>query len=302
LGVALLLDPPVSVEVDGLRRGLGDPSLDRIAPHLALVPPVNVREADVAAAVSVIFGAAHAQPGPVELSLGPVATFAPASPVLYLSVEPGTPGALERLGRLRGAVNAGPLRKAPRWPWAPHVTICDEVPAEGIEPALQALGCYRAGTSFDRVVLMEEVGHRWVPLADAVLGPPAVVGRGGLELELTEGRLVPPEARSLLPVDLSSARPPPSPGQGGVIVVTGRREGAVVGVAQAWAEPAVGARVEACVGVAAGARGQGVGRALLARLEVTARQRAWAAPSVVGHGPAGFFGRCSPWVTEVRPV
>jgi GNAT superfamily N-acetyltransferase len=64
------------------------------------------------------------------------------------------------------------------------------------------LGGYRAGFEADRIVLLEErktgTGRRWTPLADAVFGPRQVVGRGGLELELTLGRLLDPEAAALL--------------------------------------------------------------------------------------------------------
>ena len=41
--VALLLPEPLDVEVDALRRACGDPMLERVRPHVTLVPPVNVR-------------------------------------------------------------------------------------------------------------------------------------------------------------------------------------------------------------------------------------------------------------------
>ena len=42
LGVAVVIDPPVADEINGLRRAVRDGALDRIAPHVTLVPPVNV--------------------------------------------------------------------------------------------------------------------------------------------------------------------------------------------------------------------------------------------------------------------
>ena len=54
LGVALLVPAPVSTEMDGLRRALGDGTLDRIPAHLTLVPPVNVNYADLADALRVL--------------------------------------------------------------------------------------------------------------------------------------------------------------------------------------------------------------------------------------------------------
>ena len=190
LGVALLLDPPGSVEVDGLRRALGDSSLDVIAPHLTLVSPINVRAGDLDEALAVARRAASGQDGPLELDLGPVATFVPSTPVVYLSVHGPD---LDRLARLRSAVLSGPFRRPDRWPWVPHVTLADEALADEAEAALAALKHYRSHTSFDRVVVLEERQHRWHPLADACLGPPVVVGRGGLELEITEGRLLGPD-------------------------------------------------------------------------------------------------------------
>ena len=61
LGVALVLDAPVACEVQGLRRALGDGSLQRIAPHLTLVPPVNVRAGGLDEALAVLRTAASAR-------------------------------------------------------------------------------------------------------------------------------------------------------------------------------------------------------------------------------------------------
>ena len=76
LGVVLLSPDAVAAEVDGLRRACGDGAIDRVPPHITLVPPVNVREDDVPAAVAVLRSAA-ARAAPLELTIGPVATFAP---------------------------------------------------------------------------------------------------------------------------------------------------------------------------------------------------------------------------------
>jgi hypothetical protein len=48
LGVVLLVPDPWAAEVDGLRRALGDEALDRVAPHITLVPPSNVSDEDLA--------------------------------------------------------------------------------------------------------------------------------------------------------------------------------------------------------------------------------------------------------------
>jgi 2'-5' RNA ligase/GNAT superfamily N-acetyltransferase len=323
LGVALLLDPPASLEVEGLRRALGDSSLGAVAPHLTLVPPVNVRAADLGRALRVARDAAAGQDGPLQVDLGPVATFVPASPVVYLAV--GGPG-LDRLAALRSAVLSGPLLRPGRWPWVPHVTLADEASPGQAGMASGALGHYALSTSFDRVVVLEERERRWHPLADACFGPPRVVGRGGLALEIGEGRLLGPDVMEMAKNELGGDE------RGGVarfddeeldsdgrrdidgfaaalagrpgarsIVLTGRREDEVVGVAAAWQSGQVGAPVNVGVLVEAGSRRQGVGRALLGALEVSLRRRGWVLDGARGHGPEAFFRDTNAWVRPVGP-
>ncbi|MDQ1402032.1 MAG: hypothetical protein QOG03_348, partial [Actinomycetota bacterium] len=70
LGVALLIPNPLAAEIDGLRRALGDGGLDRIPPHLTLVPPVNVREDRLSDALAVLRNAGTGT-RPFILELGP---------------------------------------------------------------------------------------------------------------------------------------------------------------------------------------------------------------------------------------
>jgi 2'-5' RNA ligase len=225
LGVALVLDPPLSQEVDGLRRALGDPSLGRIPAHLTLVPPVNVRAADLPAALAVLRRAAASAPSapsarPLQLTLGRVSTFLPANPVLYLAVG----GELERLRSLRDAVFRPPLERPLSWPWVPHVTLADGATEERIAAAAVALDGYEAVAAVDRVVLLEEgPGRVWTPRADAVLGPLARIGTGGLPVELVRGRIVDPR--------LDSPAAPPSLTE--PLVVNAFRDHEAVGWARA---------------------------------------------------------------------
>ncbi|HTT91728.1 MAG TPA: GNAT family N-acetyltransferase [Acidimicrobiales bacterium] len=298
LGVALLLDPPASVEVEGLRRALGDTSLGHVAPHLTLVPPVNVRAAELEDALRLVRRAAATQDGPLWVELGPVETFVPVTPVVYLGV--GGPD-LGRLGRLKSTVLSGPLLRAERWPWVPHVTLADEAPPEQAAAALQALAHYRSRISFDRVVVLEERGRHWHPLADTCFGPPRVVGRGGLELEITEGRLVGPDVLAMAEAQLGGAAQPGGAQLGESIVLTGRREGRVAGFAAAWHGGQAGEPVNIGVLVEAECRRQGVGRALVTVLELTIRRRGWALEGVRGYGPEGFFRNTGGWVHSFRP-
>ncbi len=304
LGVALLLDPPVADQVEGLRLALGDPSVGRIPAHLTLVPPVNVRAMDLPAALARLRAAAAAQPGALPLTLGPVRSFLPANPVLYLDVG----GELGRLRELRQAVFAEPLERALTWPWVPHVTVADGIADAKVEGAVDVLNAYGAMVRVDRVVLLEEQpGRLWRPIADARFSRPAVIGTGGLALEISRSRIVDPEVREMLeevigpagvegldgfPADQLGRCGAPLPSPFDPIVVTGRREGQLVGVAAASAYPGEG---HVGVVVRPDARRQGVGGHLLAHLEEEARRAGWPYPVLVAAGPGAFYRARSHW-------
>lgn len=267
-GVVLLLPEPWAAEVDGLRRACGDQQLDRVPPHLTLVPPVNVRVDDVPAALAVLRTAAAAEAGPLVLHLGPPASFHPDTDTLYLRV--GADDA-ERAAvqRLRDAVFAGPLERTIEWPFVPHVTLSDVADRARSEAALDALGDYLVEVSFDRVHLLEEQRARhgrrvWVPVADAPFEAPAIVGRGGIELELSRSELVDPEASVFEQREyerLDQQRPPPRrPAAATSIVFTARFRGELVGVARGWSRE--GERELQSLLVGAEHRGQGIARQL----------------------------------------
>ena len=219
LGVALLVPAPLSGEIDGLRRALGDGALARIPSHLTLVPPVNVRVDRLSEALAVLRAAAAAT-RPFTLTLGPPATFLPGSPTLHLSVADAA-GALHSL---RDRVFVDPLARPLTWPFVPHVTLCDDTTDERVNAGLAALADFRADMTVATVHLLREgAGRIWTPIADAPFARPAVIGRGGLPLELSVGDSLDPEATRLAEVDGTRS-----------MVVTARAGGAVVGFAEGW--------------------------------------------------------------------
>lgn len=216
VGVALLVPSPFDAEIDGLRRAAGDGALGRVPAHLTVVPPVNVREDRLGEALAVLRRAAAAT-RPFTVTLGPPATFLPDSPTLHLGVSGA--GAAE-VTVLRERVFVEPLARPLTWPFVPHVTLADEAPAVRIGAAVVALAGYRVDVAFDRVhLLREEPGRIWTPVADAAFETPAVIGRGGLPLQLTVSNGLDPEAAALGPHP---------------VVVTARRDGGVAGWAAGW--------------------------------------------------------------------
>ena len=157
-----MLPEPVATEVDGLRRALGDGTLGRIPAHLTLVPPVNVAEDDLPSALDVLRDAAR-QTRPLNLRLGPAATFHPETPVVYLAVG----GDIDGLRSLRDRVFRPPLERALSRAFVPHVTVADELDPARIPAAVVALADYVVDVTFDGVHLLEEGrGRVWRPIAD----------------------------------------------------------------------------------------------------------------------------------------
>lgn len=305
VGVVLLLPPPLREEVQGLRRALGDPALERVAPHLTLVPPVNVREADMPAALRLLRDAA-AGVGPFSLDLGPVATFWPETPVLYLEVGGAGTGPLERL---RSAVWRPPLQRVTGRPFVPHVTVCDDADPALLGGAVAALSGYRAEMEVGEVHLLREgKGREWSPIAGVRLGGRAVVGTGGLALELTAGDALDPEAaawaaaawgsygRDAYGVGWVEDRP---------VTFTARREGKVVGVAEGSVRAGGGPRPVLELSrliVGRAERSQGVGSHLLARVCAAAAESGCAAVRLrtLAGGPAESFYRCRGFAVTAR--
>jgi 2'-5' RNA ligase/predicted GNAT family acetyltransferase len=265
LGVVLLFPPPVAAEVDVLRRAVGADDVERLPPHLTLVPPVNVRDDDMASALDLLRDAA-ARTLPFRLVLGPPRTFLPINPVLYLEVG----GDVAAVDALRDKVFRPPLERSLTWPFQPHVTLLDGGDEAFLRSAQEVLSSYRAELLVERVHLLREQNDEgvrsWRPIAEASFGEPAVVGRGGLELTLEVGER--------LSVDV------PRP-----LSVTARRSGVVVGTAVGGTDGDVATLSR--VDVDASVRGEGIGRQLVAAFASAAADRG--ARVLVGPTGNGFL-------------
>lgn len=263
VGVVLLLPEPVGSEVDVLRRALGADDVDRLPSHLTLVPPVNVRDDDLDSALDLLRDAAE-RTSPFRLALGPPRTFLPTNPVLFLEVG----GDVAPVDKLRDKVFRPPLERNLTWPFHPHVTLLDGGPEEKIRAAVEALADLRLECVIDRLHLLRESNEEgvrsWHPIAEAAFGPPAVVGRGGLELELDVSEQLSVDAQRFLDRswDQFDEARYGAPYRERKLAVTARRDGRIVGIAvghtsgdEAYLEDLI---------VAPDVRGEGVGAHLVA--------------------------------------
>ncbi|CAN5253955.1 hypothetical protein BH24ACT1_BH24ACT1_03590 [soil metagenome] len=301
LGVALLVPRPVAGEIDVLRRACGDEAVGRIAPHLTLVPPVNVREDRMGDALAVLRSAAAAT-RPLTVTLGPPTTFLPTNPVLYLTVG----GEVEAVRALRDRVFVEPLARPLTWAFRPHVTVLDGGHPERLEAAVTALAGYRAEITFSRVHLLQE--HRddagcrvWRSIADVALAAPAVVGRGGLELELSVSDQLAPDARAFEEREWATGHGEgPARAERRDLAVTARREGQVVGTARGWTR-GPGAELDDLI-VAGAHRREGIGTHLVAAFvsEVVERGSRLVRTRTEAGSPGEGFLRRLGWVEEAR--
>jgi 2'-5' RNA ligase/N-acetylglutamate synthase-like GNAT family acetyltransferase len=272
LTVSLLLQGDVGREVDGLRRALGAGALERIEPHVTLVPPVNVKEEDLEAALRVFREAAVAL-APLRLELGPPATFLPRTPVVYLEVG----GDLEELSRLRDLLSKGPLSPPAgreERDFVPHVTLDQKIAPERAPAVLEALADYRQRATVNEVSLLQfdEATRRWEVLAAALLGGRRVVSRGGLEASLEAGSLLDPSGLAFVEAEWAAyskesygAYRPERP-----FAITARRGEEVVGTATGQIRP--GLIHLANLVVAARERRQGIGAQLVRAVEQLGRE------------------------------
>jgi 8-oxo-dGTP pyrophosphatase MutT (NUDIX family)/2'-5' RNA ligase len=174
LGVVARLPEPLAIHVQAWRRALGDPTADRIEPHLTLVPPQTVAERDLDRAVALVERAA-AEAVPFLVELDGAASFLPDAPVAYLAVGEGGPA----LHALEVALQQPPLDRRTH-PFHPHVTVTQDLPPDRIEAAARELAGFRAAFPVRDLAVMGEErdearGRVWRPLATATVGASTAV-------------------------------------------------------------------------------------------------------------------------------
>ena len=162
------------------------------------------------------------------------------------------------------------------WSFVPHVTVADDAPPDRIEAAVEAMADWRAEVTFPAIQLLEEgPGRVWTSIADVMLEPPAIVGRGGREVELTVSEQLDTETRAFAAREWAAfdeehfgeAAGPEVP-----FAITARHLGIVVGFASGEVLASGVAHLSELV-VAQGERGTGLGSRLLAGVEDLARRR-----------------------------
>ncbi len=169
VGVTIELPEPYGSELAAWRARLGDPSAEKIPPHITLLPPTAVegavltKFADHLAAVA----AAHQ---PFKVRLSGTDTFRPVSPVVFLAIAEGAEGC----ARVESDVRSGPVVRELHFPYHPHVTVAHDVPEPQLDFALTALADYEAEFDVEGFALFErDRDGFWHPGREFRFGHPA---------------------------------------------------------------------------------------------------------------------------------
>jgi 2'-5' RNA ligase len=140
IGVAIAIPPPHGPELQSWREQFGDPMARKIPPHVTLLPPTPVADADMAA-VEEHLRAAAADSQPFDIHLRGTGTFRPLSAVVFVTVAEGIAGC----ELLEEKVRSGPLHhRALEFAYHPHVTVAHDLPDAALDHAFDKLADYDA--------------------------------------------------------------------------------------------------------------------------------------------------------------
>src|SRR5688572_29498641 len=106
-GVAIGLPEPCTSELQAWRERLGDPNASGIPPHVTLLPPTALHDADLEEVEEHLRRVAAAE-APFDMRLCGTGTFRPVSPVVFVTVARGA----DDCRRVEAKVRSGPLARS----------------------------------------------------------------------------------------------------------------------------------------------------------------------------------------------
>ena len=134
IGVSIAIPSPHAEMLQAKRASFGDPLAHLIPTHVTLLPPTEVGDDAMGAAV------AHLEQVATEghsfsMVLRGTGTFRPISPVVFVQVS----GGLAECEVLERAVRRGPLTRELDFYYHPHVTVAHHVSQDHLDRAFEDL-------------------------------------------------------------------------------------------------------------------------------------------------------------------
>jgi 2'-5' RNA ligase len=175
IGVAFDIPEPWGSQLTRRRVRAGDPQAKYVPAHLTLLGPTDVDRSLLSAVEGHLAGVAAGYP-PYTLHLRGTGTFRPVTEVVFVAVAAGI-SECEQLAAAIGA--AEPLRRETKFPYHPHVTVAQDVPAAVLDEVYEDLASFSARFRMDRFTLFEHGGDgRWKPRRDFLLEGVSTPGTG----------------------------------------------------------------------------------------------------------------------------
>jgi 2'-5' RNA ligase len=169
VGVTIELPEPYGSELAAWRARLGDPSAEKIPPHITLLPPTATAGDVLTKFIDHLHGVAAAHQ-PFRVRLLGTGTFRPVSPVVFVAVVEGAEGCAE----VQADVRSGPIARELHFPYHPHVTVAHDLPEPQLDFALTALADYEAEFEAQGFALFErDRDGYWHPGREFRFGHPA---------------------------------------------------------------------------------------------------------------------------------
>jgi 2'-5' RNA ligase len=167
IGVAIDIPDPWGAALTRRRAEAGDPLAAYVPAHLTLLAPTEVHPA-VLPAVEAHLAAVAAAHEPYPLHLRGTGTFRPVTDVVFVAVAAG----ISECELLAAAIGDAPeLRRGARFPYHPHVTVAQDVPAEHLDKVYEDLADFSVRFDVEGFTLFSHTGEgRWQPRRDFALG------------------------------------------------------------------------------------------------------------------------------------
>jgi 2'-5' RNA ligase len=165
LGVAIAIPEPHATVLTNWRRRVGDPASDLIWPHVTLLPPTPV-PTEAMDDIHKHLASAAEDNDPFVMHLSGTGTFRPISPVVFIQIARG----VSECELLEKVIRCGPLDRDLEYPYHPHVTVAQDVPAEQLDRIFADLAGFEARFPVVGFTLFEHcpAGH-WRSHRDYVL-------------------------------------------------------------------------------------------------------------------------------------
>ncbi|KRE57053.1 2'-5' RNA ligase family protein [Phycicoccus sp. Soil748] len=166
IGVSIAIPSPHAEMLQAKRASFGDPLAECIPTHVTLLPPTEVPEGELEAAVKHLEEVA-AQGHPFPMVLRGTGTFRPTSPVVFVQVS----GGIADCELLEKAVRQGPLDRRLDFNYHPHVTVAHHVPDPNLDRAFTELSGFECAFEVEEFHLYEHGDDGvWRPVRSFALG------------------------------------------------------------------------------------------------------------------------------------